>query len=224
MPSSPVAAEATSRRGSAPPTRSSCPERCRQSSRKSPSGCATPIGTVPSRRVTMNAGPSFRTTASARLTVAAAASVVGVLGGGCGGMAALGLPTRPGVPTPTFRVAERPMAGRADGMGTLRIAVLAPPWIPVPAPAYGGIEEVVRLLCSGLVDRGHDVTLFAPPSSTSSATVEPLLDDTHPDEIERCRWEVDHVARAFAAIDAADADGRPFDLLHDHTGYATLAM
>ena len=29
--------------------------------------------------------------------------------------------------------------------------MLAPPWIPVPAPAYGGIEEVVRLLCDGLV-------------------------------------------------------------------------
>jgi hypothetical protein len=25
----------------------------------------------------------------------------------------------------------------------LRIAVLAPPWIPVPPPAYGGIEAVV---------------------------------------------------------------------------------
>jgi glycosyltransferase involved in cell wall biosynthesis len=109
-------------------------------------------------------------------------------------------------------------------MGALRIAVLAPPWIPVPAPAYGGIEEVVRLLCGGLVGQGHDVTLFAPPTSTSPADVQPLLDDTHPDEIERCRWEADHVARAFAALDAAEADGRPFDVLHDHTGYAALAM
>src|SRR3954453_4052120 len=197
MPSSPVAAEATSRRGSAPPTRSSCPERCRQSSRKSPSGGATPIGTVPSRRVTMNAGPSFRTTASARLTVAAAASVVGVLGGGCGGMAALGLPTRPGVPTPTFRVGERPMAGRADGMGTLRIAVLAPPWIPVPAPAYGGIEEVVRLLCDGLTPRGHRVTLFAPPGSSSCAEVVHVLEEPQPNEIQKAQHESDHVARVF---------------------------
>src|SRR6476469_7452278 len=109
-------------------------------------------------------------------------------------------------------------------MGVLRIAVLAPPWIPVPAPAYGGIEAVVRLLCAGLVDHGHDVTLFAPPTSTSSAAVQPLLDATHPDEIERCRWEADHAARAFAALDVAAADGRPYDVLHDHTGYATLAM
>lgn len=46
--------------------------------------------------------------------------------------------------------------------------MLAPPWIPVPAPAYGGIEEVIRLLCAGLTARGHHVTLFAPPGSDSS--------------------------------------------------------
>jgi hypothetical protein len=27
----------------------------------------------------------------------------------------------------------------------LRIAMLAPPWIPVPPPGYGGIEAVVDL-------------------------------------------------------------------------------
>jgi hypothetical protein len=31
----------------------------------------------------------------------------------------------------------------------LRIAVLAPPWIAVPPPGYGGIEAVVDLLCGG---------------------------------------------------------------------------
>ena len=42
-----------------------------------------------------------------------------------------------------------PFAGiRAE---PLRVAVLAPPWIPVPPPGYGGIEAVVALLCEGLV-------------------------------------------------------------------------
>ena len=45
----------------------------------------------------------------------------------------------------------------------LRIAMLAPPWIPVPPPAYGGIETVVGLLVDALVARGHEVTLIAPP-------------------------------------------------------------
>jgi glycosyltransferase involved in cell wall biosynthesis len=104
-------------------------------------------------------------------------------------------------------------------MSSLRVAMLAPPWIPVPAPAYGGIEEVVRLLCDGLVARGHQVTLFAPPGSRSSARVDSPLGEPHPQEIQSARVEADHVARAFAAI---EADG--FDVVHDHTGFVALAM
>ena len=37
-------------------------------------------------------------------------------------------------------------------------------------------------------------------------------------------WEVDHVARAFDAIDAAADDGDAFDVVHDHTGFTALAM
>jgi glycosyltransferase involved in cell wall biosynthesis len=106
----------------------------------------------------------------------------------------------------------------------VRIAMLSPPWIPVPPPAYGGIEEVVRLLCDGLTARGHDVTLFAPPGSKSSAAVAPVLEEPYPNEIEKAQYEVDHVARAFAAIDDARAEGRPYDVVHDHTGHAALAM
>ena len=43
----------------------------------------------------------------------------------------------------------------------LRIAILSPPWFPVPPTGYGGIELVVSLLADGLVDAGHEVTLFA---------------------------------------------------------------
>jgi hypothetical protein len=48
---------------------------------------------------------------------------------------------------------------------TLRIAMFAPPWIPVPPPGYGGIEEVLALLCDALVERGQDVELFCAPGS-----------------------------------------------------------
>ncbi len=106
----------------------------------------------------------------------------------------------------------------------LRIAMLAPPWIPVPAPAYGGIEEVVRLLCDGLAERGHHVTLFAPPGSDSSADVVAVLEEAHPDDIQKAQFESDHVARAFAEIDAAAAGGEPFDVIHDHVGHTALAM
>ena len=106
----------------------------------------------------------------------------------------------------------------------MRIAMLAPPWIPVPAPAYGGIEEVVRLLSEGLVAREHDVTLFAPPGSESSAEVVTVLDDSYPDEIQKAQFEADHVARAFGEIEAAAERGVPFDVIHDHVGHTALAM
>jgi glycosyltransferase involved in cell wall biosynthesis len=103
------------------------------------------------------------------------------------------------------------------------VAMLAPPWISVPPTGYGGVESVVSVLTEALVQRGNEVTLFCAPGSTSSARVVSLLDEAHPDEIERSLYEVDHVARAFAAIDRAQ-DQRPFDVVHDHCGFTALGM
>jgi glycosyltransferase involved in cell wall biosynthesis len=105
----------------------------------------------------------------------------------------------------------------------LRIAMLAPPWIPTPAPGYGGVEAVVSTLTETLVGRGHDVTLFCAPGSVSRATVVTLLQESHPDEIERSLYEVDHVGQAFDHIDLA-AGGDRFDVIHDHCGFTGLAM
>jgi glycosyltransferase involved in cell wall biosynthesis len=107
---------------------------------------------------------------------------------------------------------------------SLRIAMLAPPWISVPPPGYGGVESVVRALTEALFERGHSVTLFCAPGSVSSARVVSLLDRPHPDEIARSLYEVDHVARAFREIDRAKRDGHGFDLVHDHCGFTALAM
>jgi glycosyltransferase involved in cell wall biosynthesis len=101
--------------------------------------------------------------------------------------------------------------------------MLAPPWISVPAPGYGGVESVVSTLTEALVRRGHDVTLFCAPGSVSRANVVTLLDKSHPDEIERALYEVDQVGQAFDAIDSAN-DGDRFDVVHDHCGFTGLAM
>jgi glycosyltransferase involved in cell wall biosynthesis len=105
----------------------------------------------------------------------------------------------------------------------MRIAMLAPPWISVPAPGYGGVESVVSALTEALVGRGHDVTLLCAPGSQSSARVVTLLDEARPDEIERSLYEADHVARAFAHIERAQPHER-FDVVHDHCGFTALAM
>jgi glycosyltransferase involved in cell wall biosynthesis len=101
--------------------------------------------------------------------------------------------------------------------------MLAPPWISVPPPGYGGVEWVVSGLTEALASRGHLVTLFCAPGSRSRATVVTLLDRHHPDEIERSLHESDHVARAFDEIELAPP-GRRFDVVHDHCGFTALAM
>ena len=119
---------------------------------------------------------------------------------------------------------QLPAGGIAHEPSTpMRVAMLAPPWIPVPAPGYGGVESVVSSLTEALVRRGHQVTLFCAPGSVSSAHVVPLLGEPHPDEIERSLYEVDHVGQAFDAIDGAAAGDR-YDVVHDHCGFTGLAM
>ena len=48
----------------------------------------------------------------------------------------------------------------------MRIGLIAPPWVPVPPPAYGGTEAVVDRLARGLVRAGHEVLLAAAANST----------------------------------------------------------
>jgi len=114
--------------------------------------------------------------------------------------------------------------GRSRGGSQLRIALLAPPWIPIPPPAYGGIELVIAELAGGLVRHGHDVALLAAPGSRSAAQVVPLLESDHAQQIGETLFEADHVGRALAVIDDAARRGRPFDVIHDHSGFTLVAV
>lgn len=55
----------------------------------------------------------------------------------------------------------------------MKIAITADPELPVPPIYYGGIERIIDMLVVGLVDRGHEVSLFAHPESKSSGTLFP---------------------------------------------------
>jgi Glycosyltransferase Family 4 len=70
----------------------------------------------------------------------------------------------------------------------------------------------------------HDVTLCAAPGSSSTAHVHTLLEKPHPDGIGSALDESDLVACAWAQVEQAAARGRPFDVLHDHSGFTALAM
>lgn len=106
----------------------------------------------------------------------------------------------------------------------LRIALLAPPWRPVVPTGGGPVEAAVGRLADALVAAGHEVALFAAPGSRSRARVVCVLDRADEREVGLSMVEADHTARAFAAVEQAELDGTPFDLVHDHSGWTALAM
>jgi glycosyltransferase involved in cell wall biosynthesis len=98
----------------------------------------------------------------------------------------------------------------------MRIAMISTPFLAVPPRDYGGTELVVHELVEGLVERGHQVTLFATGDSCTSAELRSLFPATQwpPNEL----TDLDHVSWAFARIAEGD-----YDLAHAHSA-AALAM
>ncbi|MBV8079958.1 MAG: glycosyltransferase family 4 protein [Actinobacteria bacterium] len=99
----------------------------------------------------------------------------------------------------------------------MKIAVLAPVWFPVPPTGYGGIEWVVWLLADGLVEAGHDVTLFAAGQSRTKAKLEYVFEEAPSDEIGHTFTELRHALHCYARQD-------DFDLINDHTGLMGAAI
>jgi glycosyltransferase involved in cell wall biosynthesis len=99
----------------------------------------------------------------------------------------------------------------------LKVAVLAPPWFAVPPTGYGGIEWVVSLLADGLVDAGHDVTLFASGDSHTKARLAAVFPQAPSRQIGRTFWELRH---ALSCYEHADE----FDIINDHTGMLGAAL
>jgi glycosyltransferase involved in cell wall biosynthesis len=102
-------------------------------------------------------------------------------------------------------------------MNPLRIAVLSPVWFPVPPTGYGGIEWIVWLLADGLVEAGHDVTLFASGDSRTKAKLDWIYETAPSERIGMTLPEVHHSLHCYEQ--AAD-----FDVINDHSGLPGAAM
>jgi glycosyltransferase involved in cell wall biosynthesis len=95
-----------------------------------------------------------------------------------------------------------------------KIVQVAPLWFPVPPDKYGGTERVVASLCDGLVDRGHQVTLFAPPGSKTKANLvsvydKPLIEAGIPWKNYMCN--LNNLAAAYRW-----AKKHKYDIVHSH--------
>ena len=92
----------------------------------------------------------------------------------------------------------------------MRIALIAPPWLPVPPPAYGGTEVVVDTLARGLKQAGHDVLLATTGDSTCPVPRTWVYDQARPDDLGNVVIELRHLLHAYEAAAGAD-------IVHDHT-------
>jgi glycosyltransferase involved in cell wall biosynthesis len=84
-------------------------------------------------------------------------------------------------------------------------------WFAVPPTGYGGIEWVVSLLADGLVDAGHEVTLFASGDSRTRANLAAVFPEAPSAQIGRTFWELRHALACFSRAEE-------FDVINDHTG------
>ena len=102
----------------------------------------------------------------------------------------------------------------------MKIAMVAPPWFPVPPPDYGGIEAVCALLARGLSERGHDVTMFATGDSRPGVPVDAAIDHHDPDLLRIPEVEAHHLGHALRRLAVDD-----FDVVHDNsTVYGPLLL
>ena len=92
----------------------------------------------------------------------------------------------------------------------MRIAIIAPPWLPVPAPAYGGTEAVIDQLARGLQDAGHEVLLICHPKSECPVPKSSVVPEEDTARMGRASIEIEHAIGAYELAKYSD-------VVHDHT-------
>lgn len=97
----------------------------------------------------------------------------------------------------------------------MRIALIAPPWIPVPPPTYGGTESVVDTLARGLSVAGHQVVLATTGDSTCPVDRRWIYERAMTDDLGSTVVEARHVLHAYDAIGDVD-------VIHDHTVFGPI--
>jgi glycosyltransferase involved in cell wall biosynthesis len=92
----------------------------------------------------------------------------------------------------------------------MRIGIVAPPWLPVPPPAYGGTESIVDLLARSWKAAGHEVVLCATGDSTCDVDRRFLHERALAESMGAILPEFNHVLFAYDALGDCD-------IIHDHT-------
>ncbi|MEU7976070.1 glycosyltransferase family 4 protein [Micromonospora sp. NPDC049089] len=97
--------------------------------------------------------------------------------------------------------------------------MVVPPWLSVPPPGYGGLEQVVAALVDALCGQGHSVTLFGAGGDHGTAAdgFVSTVAEVQYERLGESLPELAHLARVNRLISPAD-----FDVIHDHTTIGPL--
>ena len=102
----------------------------------------------------------------------------------------------------------------------MRIAQLAPLAESVPPKLYGGTERVVAWLVDELVERGHDVTLFASGDSRTRGELHAVW----PRALRLGRKGTDPNAACALLLEAIAKRAKDFDVIHAHIDWLPLPL
>jgi glycosyltransferase involved in cell wall biosynthesis len=102
----------------------------------------------------------------------------------------------------------------------LRIAQIAPVATALPPSGSGSVELITWLLTEGLVQRGHDVTLFATGDTRTSARLSAVYPHGYWHDDSMWPWELYEMLNLAAAVERA----AEFDVIHFQAAYYPMSL
>jgi glycosyltransferase involved in cell wall biosynthesis len=102
----------------------------------------------------------------------------------------------------------------------MRIAQIAPVATTIPPPKSGSVELMTSLLTEGLIERGHDVTLFATGDSVTKAKLHATFSHGYWHDKEMYPWEFYEMTNLAAACERAI----DFDIIHYQAAYYPMSL
>ena len=105
----------------------------------------------------------------------------------------------------------------------MKIAMVMPPWFKIPPESYGGIEIIVSLLTDGLIEKGHEVTLFTISESQSKARIFTVFNEEMKSYLDRPPSSFLNIALTHTLASYFEIAKGNYDIIHDHTWKEGLA-
>ena len=107
----------------------------------------------------------------------------------------------------------------------MRIAEVAPLWKEIPPKKYGGVELVVGNVTEGLVEKGHEVTLFACGGSKTRGKLVEVIPGPMYDMTKGFFWNAISPYEFLEYYEIAQQiKAGNFDVIHNHVGFHFLAF